>query len=155
MASLSEILRRFRFHGVPGAPVIVGVPADRRQQIEAELTPVFAALADAQRTHDELIEQASAEAQRVQAAARDEARSIIEVARRDAAAARAEAAASRLTEAQSECQETLARARSESQRIVSVAEQRMPALVDEVATRVFALAAPSKQARADCEEPRK
>lgn len=154
MPSLGEILRRFRFHGVPGAPAVVGVPADRRERIEAELAPVFAALEDAQRAGDDLVEQASAEAQRLRAAAREEAQSILETARTDAAAVRAQAAAARLGEAQREREDTLARARSESQRILLSAEQRMPALVDEVVTRVFALAAPPRQSRtADEERP--
>lgn len=140
MASLSEILRRFRFHGVPGAPAVVGVPADRTEQIEAELLPVFAALADAQRANDELVAQAQVESQRRRTVARQEALSIMEAARRNAATTRSDAAAARLREAQAECTETLDRARSESQRIVSAAEERMPALVEEIVGRVFALA---------------
>jgi hypothetical protein len=37
MASLRDILGRFRFRGVPGAPGVAGVPADRGREFDAEL----------------------------------------------------------------------------------------------------------------------
>jgi len=45
LTSLGEILRRFRFHGVPRAPA-AAVPVDRAGKYEAELAPVFWALFD-------------------------------------------------------------------------------------------------------------
>jgi hypothetical protein len=44
MATLRDILQRFRPTGAPGAAASAGVPADRRARAEAELQPVFAAL---------------------------------------------------------------------------------------------------------------
>jgi hypothetical protein len=45
MATLRDLLQRFRPSGAPGAATAAGVPADRRARAEAELEPVFAALA--------------------------------------------------------------------------------------------------------------
>ncbi|HEU0240823.1 MAG TPA: hypothetical protein VFR11_16305 [Micromonosporaceae bacterium] len=45
MATLRDILQRFRPSGAPGAAGAAAVPADRRARAEAELEPVFAALA--------------------------------------------------------------------------------------------------------------
>jgi hypothetical protein len=39
MTALGEFLRRFRFHGEPGAPAAVGVPADRSGELEAGRGP--------------------------------------------------------------------------------------------------------------------
>ncbi len=53
--ALGDVLRRFRFHGVPGAPIAVGVPGDRTAELEAELAPVFWALEEVQRQTAELV----------------------------------------------------------------------------------------------------
>lgn len=45
MATLRDILQRFRPSSAPGAAAGAGIPADRRARAEAELEPVFAALA--------------------------------------------------------------------------------------------------------------
>ena len=64
VAALSDILRRFRFHGVPGAPAVVAVPADRAAEVESELAPVFATLDAAQRSSRELVAAAQSDARR-------------------------------------------------------------------------------------------
>jgi hypothetical protein len=54
MASVKDILERFRPAGAPGALAAVGVPSDRSAAIAAELAPLFDALASAAATSIEL-----------------------------------------------------------------------------------------------------
>ena len=146
MSALSEILRRFRSHGVPGAPSVIAVPADRATEAAHELDPVFAALQPAQRLSREVVSAAESEALRRRARAHEQARQLLEGARSGAAAARAQAAASRLEAGEAECNRVLAEGRLEAERMARRAEERMPALVDQVVSRVLALAPPPRGA---------
>ena len=139
MAALGEILRRFRFHGVPGAPTAAGVPADRTAGLEGELAPVFAALEDPQRHAVALLTEATHSAEQRRAAARDEARRLVVEAHSGAVAARAEAAAARLALADAECSAMRAAGHAEAQRVRLRAAERTDALVELVVLHVLDL----------------
>lgn len=149
MASLGDILRRFRFHGVPGAPARAGVPADRAAELETELAPVFSLLEAAQRHADELIRRAAADAARRRAEGSEHARRIVARAHVEAEAARTESAAVRLARAEGEMRALLAEAAEEAARIERVASQRTPALVDELVRRALAMGGPPGAAVTD------
>ena len=146
MAAVGDILRRFRFHGVPGAPAPAGVPVDRTAEIEAELAPVFSLLEAAQHRATELVEGATADAARRRAEAAEQARFILAQARTEAEAARIESATVRLTQAQREARAFADQARLEAERIARVSSERTPELVEEVVRRVLALGEPTAAA---------
>jgi len=144
VAALGEILRRFRFHGVPGAALALGVPADRTAELEAELAPVFSALEEAQRRADATVATASREAARLRADAVEHGSRLVAQARAGVGAARAEVVAARLAQASTESGRLLAAGQSEADRIGRVAAARLPDLVDQVVQRVLTLAAPAE-----------
>ena len=147
MAALGDILRRFRFHGVPGAPVLVGVPADRNAALRAELTPVFAALEDAQRGAAQLVAAAEHDAMERRTAALEEGRRLVAEAYAGSAAARTEAADARLSVAEAECRTVLADGHAEARRVGRLAAERTDALVDLVVGHVMELAALAEEPR--------
>ena len=144
MAAVGDILRRFRFHGVPGAPAPAGVPVDRTAEIEAELTPVFSLLEAAQFRATALVEEATAETAHRRAAADEQARAILAEARSQADAARAESAAVRLAQAEGQRRALAEGARHEVERIARVCADRTPELVEELVRRVFSLGEPTE-----------
>jgi cell division septum initiation protein DivIVA len=129
VVALSEILQRFRFHGVPGAAAPAGVPVDRTKDIQEELAPVFAALDEVQRRASELVADAARDAAVRHATSLEEADRILAAARTGAVAERADAAAQRLAVAQQERERLVSAGREEAARIERVAEERMPAVV--------------------------
>jgi vacuolar-type H+-ATPase subunit H len=139
MPTAGDILRRFRFHGVPGAPATSGVPVDRARQVALELAPLFALLEDTEQHAARIIEHATQDAVRQRAAGSEEAQQILAVARSDAHAARAQSAAIRLDAAEAERTALLAHARGEADRILRVGNERIPALVEELVGRVLAM----------------
>jgi len=139
VAAVGDILRRFRFHGVPGAPAPAGVPFDHAAQIEAELVPVFSALEAAQRRADALAEEAQTDARRRRAVAAENAHRILVEARAQADAARAESAALRLAHAESQKRALAESARAEADRVTTSAAERTPDLVEEVVRRVLVM----------------
>ena len=147
MPALSDILRRFRFHGVPGAPSSVAVPADRDAEAERELDPVFAELRSSLQFSQEVVSTAEKEAERRRAYGHEQARQILDEARSGAAAARAQAAAARLAAGELECRRVLAEGRREAERVARVAETRIPALVEKVVEQVLVIAPPSGGSR--------
>jgi len=139
MAILGDILRRFRFHGVPGAPSAIGVPADRTAELEAELTPVLAALDDSQRRATELVSMAEHQAAQRRAAAIEQGRLVVAEARARAGPARAEAASESLAAAEPERTTVLTTGVLEAERIERLAGERTPALADHVVAQILAL----------------
>ncbi len=144
MPALGEILRRFRFHGVPGAPTSVAVPADRTTELEAELAPVFAALEDAQRAAEDALAASERAAREHRSAAVVEAQWLVADARSGVIAARDAAASVRLAEADVECRRVRAEGRDEARRVAHVSAERIDALVDLVVARVLAWAPSSE-----------
>lgn len=137
-----ELLRRFRFHGVPGAPVAAGVPVDRGAQFEAELAPVFSALEDAQHHAEDLVAAATREAARLRADAAERGHRLVTDARAHASGARSDAAQAVLTRADGERMALLAAARTEVDRIDLVAAERTPTVVEHVVRWVLTLGDP-------------
>ncbi len=138
-----DFLRRFRVHVVPGAPAAVPAPADRRGELAAEVSPVFAALEEAQRDAAAIISAAERDAAADRASATAQAQRLVAAARAGAAAARADAAGQRLAAAERQRERVLAEGRVEADRIARVAPERMPDLLDEVVRRVLAQARPA------------
>jgi hypothetical protein len=141
MSALGEILRRYRFHGVPGAPAAVGVPADRTGERSVELNPVFGALEDIQRQASDLEALARRDAARRRADAVEQGRRVVAEARAAADSARAAAAAELIARADDERSRLLAAARLEADRIGRVAAVRTPVLVDEAVRRALSVGA--------------
>src|SRR5688572_13405914 len=114
MPSSREILRRFRPVGAPGALSRRGVPADRVQERDAELQPVFALLADVEREAAAVRAAAAEDAAARESAARDAAAALRAEGRTRAAAERNAAAAerARLTEEAGAATVSAARARA-------------------------------------------
>jgi vacuolar-type H+-ATPase subunit H len=139
MPALGEILRRFRFHGVPGAPTAAAVPSDRTAELEGELAPVFAALEGAQRSAGDATAHAEERARARRAEAAAEGQRIVAEARAGVAAARDEAASARLAAGEEECRRVRAAGQAEAARVRRVAAQRSDALVELVVAHVLAL----------------
>jgi vacuolar-type H+-ATPase subunit H len=149
MARLGDILRRirFRFHGVPGAPSLVGVPADITAELEVELAPVFAALAATQQEAARLDAEAGHAASQQRAEAHERARRLVAAAQDDAERVRAEATAGSLAVAAEERRRVLAAAEAEADRIARVAAERTDVLVEQVVAHVLSLATPTEGGR--------
>ncbi|MCK2218322.1 hypothetical protein MF672_031695 [Actinomadura sp. ATCC 31491] len=141
MARLREFAGRFRPAGVPGAAAPAGVPADLRADREAELEPVFAALAETVRACSDLREQAAADARETERRARERCGSILADARSRTAAARADASALARGRTIAENQALLDQARHTAQTIRERARTRLPHLVEQVLDRIRALGA--------------
>jgi len=143
VAAIGEILQRFRFHGVPGAPAPASVPVDRVAAIEAELAPAFSLLEAAQQSAAELVGSATDDAARRRSEATGHAQSVLAQARLDAIAARAESAAARLALVDVQCRALTEDARAEAERIERVVAERIPGLAEELVGRVLALGEPA------------
>lgn len=139
MPAVGDILRRFRFHGVPGAPAPAGIPFDRSGAIEAELAPIFSSLEAAQDRSAALVEAASGDATRRRAEVAERVHRILAQARVDADATRADTAAVRLAHAARQRSALVAQAQEEAERIERVAAERTPGLVEELVARVLAM----------------
>jgi len=143
VAALGEILRRFRFHGVPGAPAAAAVPIDRGAELEAELAPIFSALEATELAAAEVVAAARRAAAKRRSDASEEARQLVQAARAGASAARAGAAATGLQVAAAERSRVLAAGLAEAERVGRVASGRTPALVDEVVRQILRSSAPA------------
>ncbi len=136
--TLSDILRRFRPTVAPGPAGPAGVPADRLQEAEAELAPVFAALESAVGDARGRREQAQADEDRLRRQGVDEAERILTEARGRLDAVRAEAASTGLAALDEQRSRLEAEARAEARRVHDVAEARLPEVVVRVVGRVWA-----------------
>lgn len=140
MFAFRDFLRRFRA-GVPGAPSAVGVPVDRRGELEAELAAIFAALEGSQGEAEALVARARAQAGEVRAAAAEHAQASVAEARARSGAQQSAATAARLNEAAAERQKIVEMGRAEALRIDAAARERIPALAAEVVARVLGASA--------------
>jgi len=137
MASLRRFLDRLRPVGIPGRSTPAGVPGDRVTAAEAELAPVFAALADTRRQVDAIIAGAATEATERVATARRYAVALANRAAADTERIRTGTAERRrrLAAADTAGAARLARQveRSQERRLT----ERVPALADELADQVL------------------
>ena len=93
MATPSELLRRFRFHVVPGAPAAVPASVDRAGELAAEAAPVFAALDEAQTAAAAIVARSERDATAARTRALEHGQRLVADARAGCAAARVGAAA--------------------------------------------------------------
>ncbi|MBI3688250.1 MAG: hypothetical protein HY241_13110 [Actinobacteria bacterium] len=138
MATIRELLARFRPAAVPGAATAAGVPADRRASIEAELAPVLAVLATVGSECAGIRSAAHAEALRRRDDAAGRAHALVARARADAPAQSAAAAAVVQRIAEAELAELATSAEREAIRVRQQVRRRMPDLVADVRDRVRA-----------------
>lgn len=141
MPPLGELLRRFRFLGVPGAPASAGVPVDRRAVRAGELAPVLLALQEAEAEAASILARAEQDAAGRRAAGEARARSMVESARARAGEARAEATRARLADAQDRARRMVAEARRAHADIEGRTAVGTPEVVDRVVADVLALGA--------------
>jgi hypothetical protein len=126
---LRDFLSRFRPAGAPGAAAI-GVPADRRRELEAEVGPVLALLAGTDAECGRIVAQARRDAGQLAAGTSAEAAAIAADAGRRAAAAREEAARQVMAVARDEAAVAIGDAERQAAEIRELAARRMPSLVD-------------------------
>jgi vacuolar-type H+-ATPase subunit H len=138
---LRDFLSRFRPAGAPGAAAVAGVPADRARDLEAELVPVLALLADVDADCARVVEQARRDADDIVAAARGQAAERLREAGLRAAAAREDIMRQAMAAARHEAADTVTRARQQAEQTRQSAGQRMPALAGRAADLVRGLAA--------------
>ncbi|MCC3270318.1 hypothetical protein MUG94_07165 [Arthrobacter gengyunqii] len=124
----SSLLDRFRPVGAPGPAGPSGVPAGDDQGPAAELVPVFEALVPTIRDGGMLIDDATARAADTVAQARTQAAAMVEQARMDSGAVRANAAAAVSREAETADEEMLRKAAEEAAELKRRGESRVPAL---------------------------
>lgn len=124
----NSLLDRFRPVGAPGPAGPAGVPATDNQGPEAELLPVFEALDPTVRETEALTTDAVKRAAQSVKQAREEAAAMVEKARMESGAVRAEAAAAVSREAAAADEEMLQRARDEADEIKRRGESRVPQL---------------------------
>ena len=124
----NSLLDRFRPVGAPGPAGPSGVPASDDQGPEAELVPVFEALDPTIRDGRMLIDDATARAADTVAQARTQAAAMVEQARMDSGAVRANAAAAVSRDAETADEEMLRKAADEAAELKRRGESRVPAL---------------------------
>jgi vacuolar-type H+-ATPase subunit H len=129
MPALRDFLSRFRPAGSPGPAARAGVPADRSRELEAELSPVLAAIDGTDADRKRIIAQARRDAEQIVADARAEAAVIAADAAQRAEAAREEAVRQVMDGAEDEAASAVADAMRQAARTRQLAEARMPALV--------------------------
>ncbi|MBO0906830.1 hypothetical protein [Arthrobacter sunyaminii] len=124
----NSLLDRFRPVGAPGPAGPSGVPAGDDQGPEAELVPVFEALDPTIRDGRILVDSATARAADTVAQARTQAAAMVEQARMDSGAVRANAAAAVSREAVASDEQMLGQAKEEAAALKRRGESRVPQL---------------------------
>jgi vacuolar-type H+-ATPase subunit H len=132
MSQLRDFLTRYRPAGSPGAATLAGVPADRSAELEFEVAPVLAFLADIDAERERLITEARYDAQQIVADAQSAAAAIAADAAQRAETVREQAAAQVMTAAREQAARTVSDARLQAAQTRELARQRMPALVSRV-----------------------
>ncbi|MCQ1953718.1 hypothetical protein [Arthrobacter sp. zg-Y238] len=128
----NSLLDRFRPVGAPGPAGPAGVPAADHEGTAAELIPVFEALDPTIEKGSGQTRTAGDQAQQTVAAARRQAAALVEQARMDSAAVRADAAARVSADAERENERLLDEARDEARRLRSQGESRVPELASAI-----------------------
>ncbi|USX53935.1 hypothetical protein [Lentzea sp. HUAS12] len=130
MASLRDLLQRYRPVGTPGAAARPGVPADRAAELATELEPVLALLASTEDEMRRLREEARAEAHRIREQAARQADELVTTAHDRASEVRAQAAANARAAAAPDGTLLVEAARENARRIRERATVMMPEYVD-------------------------
>jgi vacuolar-type H+-ATPase subunit H len=126
---MRDFLSRFRPAGAPGAGR-AAVPADRRHEMESELSPVLALLDGPSAECADILSAAQRDAEQIVSAARAEADDIASAARQRAAERAAELVRQAVTAARTEAAAIVAAGDAEAAAIRERARQRVPALAD-------------------------
>ncbi len=132
MPGVRDLLERFRPVGTPGPAGPVGVPADSRADLEAELAPVLAGLQETERQCEQMRAAGRARAERLITHARTRAEATVADAGLRAANERADAVADQHQRQQVQAEGELSRATQEAHRIARLAAERIPALAARV-----------------------
>jgi hypothetical protein len=130
MASLRDLLQRYRPVGTPGAAARPGVPADRAAEAATELEPVLALLASTEDEMRRLREEARAEAHRIRKQAARQADELVASAHDRAAEVRVHAAAKARAAALPDGELLIEAARKNARSVRERAAARMPGYVD-------------------------
>jgi vacuolar-type H+-ATPase subunit H len=137
VAGFRDFLARFRPATAPGRAAPGGVvPADRSDELAAELAPPLALLEQAEEEGRAVRERAEHAATRKRDEARRQAEEIVEAAHAEAARVRADSADRVRREAEAEAAAVLTEAERESDAVRERARDRMPALVGQVSALV-------------------
>lgn len=128
MPQIRDFLQRFRPAGAPGAAARAGVPADRFRELTDELAPVLAMLDDTSAECDRILSRARDEARRITAAARARTVAIAADADQRAGAARDEETARALAAERAQAARAMAEARQQAAATSELAERRIPVL---------------------------
>jgi vacuolar-type H+-ATPase subunit H len=132
MPQLRDFLARYRPAGSPGAAARAGVPADRSGELESEVAPVLALLADTEAERERLITQARRDAEQIVAAARSAAATIAADAGQHAETVREQAAQQVMVRARERAARTAEDARQQAAQTRELARQRIPGLVSRI-----------------------
>ncbi len=135
---MRDFLERLRPSGTPGAASLSGVPADRVAERSAELAAVFAELADLEAQAALIRREAVAEAERRKQAAAEQARALVDTARRDAQAEQRASAASARSRARADTEARMTAAEQEAATVAERARDRAPALLATVVSQARA-----------------
>ena len=139
MPGVLDLLDRLRPVVAPGADAPSAVPADRRHEAESELADVFGVVEDYRHEADRVRTAAKAWAERLLHDADQRAERIVEGARRQAAAVRAEAAAAVRADAEADLTAITAEAAVRADDVRRRAESLLPGVVDEVVAESMSL----------------
>ncbi|MET8763374.1 hypothetical protein [Lentzea sp. NPDC004782] len=129
MASLRDLLQRYRPVGTPGAAARPGVPADRAAEVATELEPVLALLAGTEDEMRHLREEARAEAHRIRQEAARQADDLVAAAHDRASEVRAQAAANARAAASPDGELIVEAARENARRLRERAAVMLPEYV--------------------------
>jgi vacuolar-type H+-ATPase subunit H len=138
MPGVRDLLDRFRPAGAPGAASATGVPADRRADLDAELEPVFAALAPVEAECDRAVHDAERDAARTAAWARSRAAALVAAAEEAVSAERAGAAARAAAHGRDEADRVAEAGRRDAERVRRRAHRLLPGVVAEGTARLRA-----------------
>ncbi|MFJ8962690.1 hypothetical protein ACIRG5_25190 [Lentzea sp. NPDC102401] len=130
MASLRDLLQRYRPVGTPGAAARPGVPVDRVAEVATELEPVFSLLSDTENDVRRLREEARGEARRIREQAAREAEDLVAAAHERVSEVRARAAANARAAAAPDGELLVEAAREAARRVRTRAAVLMPEYVD-------------------------
>ncbi|HET6793358.1 MAG TPA: hypothetical protein VFH45_02880 [Acidimicrobiales bacterium] len=133
---IRRFLHQLRPAGTPGAAAGAAVPVDRRSALEAELGPVFTALAGTEGECQRIRTDAAAHCVRLTAEAAAVAARIMAGAEAEAPIRRAEAMDRRVADGRRDSYRVVVAARRRAERIVRGAGPAVEALVGEVVDEV-------------------
>ncbi len=141
MPHMRDFLSRFRPAGSPGLGR-AAVPADRRRELEAELSPVLMLLEGPSAERSDIVMAARRDAEQILRRARSEADGIRASAHQEATARVAELVQDAVAAARAEATAIASAGAAEATAITERARQRLPSLTDQALALVRNLGGP-------------